>query len=329
MEKLNPVSEAIILGDSHFGKNKFSLDVYQDQMDFYQEQFFPYILSSGATTVISLGDLFDNRTVQDVNILLKVMKDFFYWFEQNRIDFYIIMGNHDSYFNNNLDVSTLFLFEHLNYIHIIKKDSLMNIGGVEWQLTPWIFKGGTFDLKSDYVMGHFEINGFKMSKSHTCSAGAEVDSFKNCKKVLSGHFHLKQEKGPILYVGTPYGLDWNDVNSEKGFYHLKGEEISFHENIISKQYIETKYYDGSYHIKDAIIEQSEIEELIEKHHVRIKTDDADLQIGEDSVSLIIDIEESSPDIAEDLDVETFIVDSLTKSGFKRFNQLEREIINNG
>ena len=35
-----------LLGDTHFGKNGFNINFFENQMNFYNNQFFPYILEN-------------------------------------------------------------------------------------------------------------------------------------------------------------------------------------------------------------------------------------------------------------------------------------------
>jgi hypothetical protein len=56
--------------------------------------------------------------------------------------------------------------------------------------------------------------------------------FSKFDKVLSGHFHLRQSKQNIHYLGTQYELSFGDVNSKKGFSILDTDtrELEFIEN---------------------------------------------------------------------------------------------------
>ena len=50
--------------------------------------------------------------------------------------------------------------------------------------------------------------------------------------VLSGHFHIKQSKGNIHYLGSQYQLNFADVGVVKGFHILDSQtrELDFIEN---------------------------------------------------------------------------------------------------
>lgn len=207
-----------LIGDAHFGKNGFNIDFYENQMKFYNKQFFPYLLENGIKHVVCTGDFFDHGTRQDVRLLLRVKNEFLNFFEKNEIMLTVLVGNHDIYYKNTREVTTLDMFDNYKYLRVIKEPTIMEIGNISWELYPWLLSGEAFAPKSKYIIGHFEINGFRMVGNFECTHGMNEKSLKNMTKVISGHFHLKQEKGPINYVGTPYAMDWNDVNEDKGFY---------------------------------------------------------------------------------------------------------------
>ena len=56
--------------------------------------------------------------------------------------------------------------------------------------------------------------------------------FQRYEKVLSGHFHCKQEKGNVSYLGTQYQITFADLEETKGFHVLDTEtrEVEFIEN---------------------------------------------------------------------------------------------------
>ena len=64
-----------ILNDSHFGArgdNQLFLDYF---LDFFENQFFPYIKENNITEVLHLGDLMDRRKFVNFNTLTTVRND--------------------------------------------------------------------------------------------------------------------------------------------------------------------------------------------------------------------------------------------------------------
>jgi len=50
-----------LIADTHFGCRKNSVYFMEQQRIFYEEKFFPYLKDNDITTIIHLGDFFDNR----------------------------------------------------------------------------------------------------------------------------------------------------------------------------------------------------------------------------------------------------------------------------
>lgn len=314
-----------LLGDIHFGKNGFSLDTYENQIKFYHKQFFPFLLQHKIKHVITTGDFFDHRTRQDVLLLLKIKKEFFKFFEDNEIMLTVLVGNHDMYFKDSKKVCTLDLFEENKFLRIVKEPIIMEIGNVKWQLFPWITMEDGFAPKTKHIIGHFEINGFNMSGNYTCTHGMNPASLKFMKQVISGHFHNKQENGPIKYLGTPYSLDWNDVNEEKGFYILSDDgEVEFIANRQSMRYyeVEMKIENdiAKYFILDKEYTYQEIEELSENgNKVRINTN---VNINVSNTNIILNIEEKEDDSNENhQDINRYVQESLSEKGYQEFSKL--------
>ena len=69
-------------------------------------------------------------------------------------------------------------------------------------------------------MGHFEINGFVTNNSGHVQEGSKLNKsdFKEFNKELSGHFHTPSVDGNIEYIGSAFAMDFNDINSNRGYY---------------------------------------------------------------------------------------------------------------
>jgi hypothetical protein len=110
-----------------------------------------------------------------------------------------------------------------------------------------------------YVICHTDIVGFKYNKWVTIEKGLERESFAEYKRVYSGHIHIRQEKGNILYTGSPYQMDRGDIGNVRGFYRLTVDTPEIQEHFFrnSKSPIFLKYdvLDLLEMPKSAIIEQ--------------------------------------------------------------------------
>lgn len=245
----------IVIGDCHFGVKRFSIDTLDNQLAFFDNQIFPYMEENDIKIIFQLGDLFDNRTSTDINFIHELQKRFFDRIVEKGIVLHALVGNHDIYFRESRDVSLVRFFKNLypdNFV-LYEDRTTININGNETYIVPWIVKGEdlTYDeIKEKHtILGHFEIRHFAMVKGHSDTGSKlTVDFFtKNTevRNVFSGHYHIKDTKGLVKYLGTPWQINWSDYNEEKGFYVWdEMDALEFVENASSKKYIKVKYNDS-------------------------------------------------------------------------------------
>lgn len=189
--------------------------------------------------IFILGDFFHYRSEIAVNTIQFATDILNIWRDYNIV---ILIGNHDSYYKDRVDVNSLSLFDGWQNITIISEPTRVKSHGKELLICPWGTEPEEL-TQSDIIFGHFEIESFKMNQFKVCTAGAKSkDLLKNTDLVLTGHFHLREERqyndGTILYVGNPYQMDFGDVGSTKGYYILdiKHKQHKFYENRLSPQH---------------------------------------------------------------------------------------------
>lgn len=229
-----------ILGDVHLGVRNDSLVFHDLYRKFYDEVFFPYLEQHNIDTVVQLGDLFDRRKYINFQTLKLSKQYFFDPLNKNGITLHTLLGNHDVFFKNTLDVNSteLVLGEYEN-VHIHRSPTTIHFGGCSFDIIPWICDQNSEDIKeyiknstSSYCFGHFELAGFEMDRGNICHEGQSADDLKRYELVFTGHFHHKSQKGNILYVGTPSEHTWADYNDPRGFhiFDTGTRELTFIEN---------------------------------------------------------------------------------------------------
>lgn len=220
-----------IINDTHFGHKNDSPFFLEESLKFFEDQFFPYLKQNNIRHVLHLGDLMDRRKYVNFNTLHQVQERFMSYFEQNDIKLHITIGNHDTYFRNTNKVNSIReLFGKYSSIEIYEEPTDLYFSGLKIALIPWMTKDNA-DNCLDYIQstsasilaGHFEINGFEVVSNIRHSSGNDIGVFRRFDKVLSGHFHLKQSRENIHYLGTQYQLSFADVNAKKGFTVLDTE----------------------------------------------------------------------------------------------------------
>lgn len=229
-----------ILGDTHFGMrndNQIFANLYSR---FYNETFFPYLKENDVNCVVQLGDLFDRRKYINFQTLAIARDSFFDFFKRNpMIEFHTLLGNHDIFYKNKLDVNSPVLLLNDLDIHIHTQPKTMDFGGVKFDFIPWMCDDNYDQVvkfiresNSEFCFGHFELEGFEMDAGNFCQEGMDSDVLKRYELVMTGHFHHRSQKGNILYVGSPGEMTWADYNDPRGFHIFDTDtrEIEFIEN---------------------------------------------------------------------------------------------------
>ena len=247
-----------ILGDAHFGMRGDSIAFHNHYREFYTKTFFPYLVQNGITTIFQLGDLFDRRKYISFQSLALCRRYFFDQLVKHNIQCRVLLGNHDIFFKNTLEVNSpdLLLRDYENHVILYDKPSMWM--GVD--IIPWICKDNELEVM-DFIkrssnhlcFGHFELSGFEMDRGNICHDGMDPNSLNKYDLVLSGHFHHRSNNGSIVYVGTPGEMTWADYNDERGFHIFDTEtrELNFIPNP-EKMFYKIKYNDDDMFYNDIV-----------------------------------------------------------------------------
>ena len=214
-----------LITDTHWGVRNDSNHFLEYFEKFYKNEFFPGLEERGIKTIIHLGDIVDRRKYINY-VTLRKMKDIFIDECVKRgIDLHVIVGNHDVPFkdtNEYNSMNELFDKEDIKYY---SEPKTIEFDGTDILLMPWINNTNydhaikTMDeTPAQILFGHLEVQGMLMMVGQANPHGMKLDAFKKFDTVLSGHFHHKNTKGNLTYLGCPYELTWADFNDPKGWH---------------------------------------------------------------------------------------------------------------
>lgn len=269
----------IILGDLHLGARNNSEIMMYHQSKFF-EFLFKYCKDNNISTILQLGDCFDSRKNINLRALQFSFETLFDKLEQNNIDFYTIIGNHDVFYKETLDItSSDLMLRNYDKVHVYDQPETVGFDGISFDLIPWICNENREAItkyiensKSSYTIGHYEINGFKVFNDTMFEGGmTDKQLFKNYKQVFSGHFHLKSQKDNITYVGTPYQLNWSDANDNKGFIVFDTKDESWNYVYTNQNYYHYITYDDSHPGLNTDLNKVQMENSFIKIIVKNKT----------------------------------------------------------
>lgn len=260
-----------LINDTHFGARGDSQLFFDYFMNFFDDVFFPYLEENNITTVIHAGDLMDRRKYVNFNILSQVRTQFMDKLKEKNIEMHCILGNHDVYYRNtNMINSVRELFN--GDIILYEEPTVVNFDGLDIALLPWINKENYEDsvqfiktASAPILIGHLELDGYEVLRGVKFDGVMSNKLFKRYEKVISGHFHCKQEKDNVYYLGTQYQITFADLNESKGFHILDTEtrDIEFIENP------NKMFYTLTYNDEDGPIEEFNIVGNIKGAYVKL------------------------------------------------------------
>ena len=215
--------------DIHFGLKSNSLQHNQDCSDFI-DWFIDTARANGCETGMFLGDWSPQRAainMQTLQYSLRSLEKLSAAFDR----FYFIPGNHDLYYRDKRDIYSTEWARHIPNIQIV--NDWFSDGDVV--IAPWLVGDDHKripKLKGQYMFGHFELPHFKMNAMVEMPDHGEiqVDSFGGFERVFSGHFHLRQQKRNINYIGNCFPHNFADAgDSARGMMTLEwGSDPVFH-----------------------------------------------------------------------------------------------------
>ena len=130
--------------------------------------------------------------------------------------FYFIPGNHDLYYRDRRDIYSTEWARHIPNIHIV--NNWFQDGDVI--IAPWLVGDDhkrIQKMSARYMFGHFELPHFKMNAMVEMPDHGEVkaEHFGHYDQVFSGHFHLRQRKNNINYIGNAFPHNFADAGDDQ------------------------------------------------------------------------------------------------------------------
>jgi DNA repair exonuclease SbcCD nuclease subunit len=215
--------------DIHFGLKSGSR-VHNHDCEEFVNWFCKTAKANGCETAIFLGDWHHNRSTTDVSTMNYTVSNL----EQLNETFekvYFILGNHDLFYKDKREINSIEfmrLFPNIVPIRETLTEGDVTIMpwlvGDEWRQVP--------KIKSRYVFGHLELPLFYMNAMVQMPDHGQLqgDHFVNQEYVFSGHFHKRQSKGNVTYIGNAFPHNYADAgDDDRGMMILEwGSKPEYH-----------------------------------------------------------------------------------------------------
>jgi DNA repair exonuclease SbcCD nuclease subunit len=207
--------EPIICGDPHNRLNELpKANLLYDMLEAFHRD------------VIHLGDIFHTKeklSSKTLNLVYRKLK-------ASKLNHVILVGNHD-WHSLECTEHSLELFKDLPNVLVVDKPTILPVGNRAALFLPYYhdlqkFKNAlTFPKREktpcSVLFMHQGVTGFDYGNGFIAVDELDFEAVSGFVKVISGHFHKYQEKGNLVYLGTPYTQDHGESNQKKFLGILK------------------------------------------------------------------------------------------------------------
>ena len=206
--------------DIHYGL-KSNSHTHLNDCHRYMDWFISEAKARNAETCIFLGDWSHQRAsvnIATMNASIRDLKKL----NDNFDKVYFITGNHDLYYRDKRELNSVEYARDLpNFVMV---DEWFIEGDVA--IIPWLVQDEwrkIKKIKAKYMFGHLELPYFKMNAMVEMPdhGGLQSDHLTGPEYVFSGHFHKRQYKNNIHYIGNAFPHNYADAGDwERGAMFL-------------------------------------------------------------------------------------------------------------
>jgi DNA repair exonuclease SbcCD nuclease subunit len=267
------MSKILLWSDIHIHAHKKSTDRLHDCLKVL-EWVFQTAVSRNITNIIFAGDLFQDRQKIDVMTYALTFKVFSKYCNNN-FKIYLLLGNHDLWYYDKWDISSVQPFSALPGITLIDKDCSIDINGEKIDFLPYLHDpvDSLSKLKfnkNKILVGHLACHGAKLNTLYNTYSDVviehdaemvkiDVNLFLDWEQVFLGHYHNQQRLGNVEYIGSPLQLTFGEAFQHKHIiiYDTKTKEKEYIRNNFSPQHFIIPYEDlAKYDLEDNFLRVS-------------------------------------------------------------------------
>ncbi len=226
---MNLFKKAACFTDIHFGLKSNSATHNQDCEDFV-DWYIAKAKEEGCDTGIFMGDWHHNRNSLNITTMdysLRALEKLGQAFSQ----FYFFPGNHDLYYKDKRDIHSVEFGKYIPGLTVVHHP----ISEGDVTLCPWLVNEEWKSIAKrtgKYIFGHFELPLFYMNAMVQMPDHGEIqlDHFQHFELGFSGHFHKRQRRGNMIYIGNAFPHNYADAwDDDRGMMILEwGKDPVYH-----------------------------------------------------------------------------------------------------
>lgn len=222
----------LVIGDLHYGVGND--DPWQENIRIQtMKQIFDYVDDNDISTLVFLGDVFDNQQALTHRTLELNRKTIIEPIQERNLKVITIIGNHDAKHKTTLTPNAITeVYGKIDNFHIVNSAETIDLYGTDIDFVSWICKDNELEIRefvknssSKYCFGHFELAGYYYYSGIQATHGDDPQFLRHYDYVGSGHYHTINGHGNVHYLGTPFTITSNDINEERGFYEFDTKDM--------------------------------------------------------------------------------------------------------
>lgn len=313
------MANILIFSDIHIHTHKSSLKRLQHCLDTLR-WVFDTAIQRGVKNVLFLGDLFQDREKIQILPYQRTYEIINHYCGDGDLNLYLLVGNHDMWFADKTDISSVYPFGSISGVKIINKCQTIDIDGFKVDFLPFTlnpikvledFQGP----RSRLLCGHISLDGAQLNTLYGTQADVTVEyegdmipvdaeQFTGWEKVLLGHYHGEQRIKNIEYVGSPLQLNFAEAFQKKHIILLDTDtlEQEYISNDFSPRHLILKEDElSNYDLNNAFVKMTPKDMLT--------SDLSDLKKQLFESCDILTLEFTAPKLSQDTIVKEQIVDA--------------------
>lgn len=214
MQELPLFDKCVVFTDMHLGLRNNSREHNNDCQQF-TEWMIDEAKKRGVKTCLFLGDFHHVRS--SINISTLCYSTFLLrLLSENFDNVYFIVGNHDMFYKDKREINSIDYAKDIPNVHLINEPVCIGQVG----LVPWVVKEEweeICNMPAKYLFGHFEFPSFLLNSRMLMPDHGQfpINDLSHFDLVFSGHFHKRQRRQNIQYIGNCFPHNFSDVNEEK------------------------------------------------------------------------------------------------------------------
>jgi DNA repair exonuclease SbcCD nuclease subunit len=242
---------------------------------------FDTAIARGINTIIFGGDLFQDR--QKIHVIsyektFRLIRK--YCSENPDLKLFLLVGNHDMWYNEKWDVSSVAPLEAIDNVKVIAQPMAVEVTDdctvdfLPYTKNPVEDVHTYFPTKNRILVSHVALDGAQLNSMYNTKAEISVEfegdmvkvdlkTFEGWERVFLGHYHSAQKMNDIVeYIGSPLELNFGEAHCEK------------HIIVLDTDTLEVEYVVNDFSPKHLIIKESQIDKYdLEGNFVQIIVDD--------------------------------------------------------